>query len=167
MEFQLNAKFATLEEMLDFSNRLARNSAGTSLTTVLERINTMASQEVAQVIADMQAGFETLNAAQTRSGAALDRVLATLADMPARIQAAVDEAVAKGVSPEQVAALTALAGAVQGEVAEAQAEADRLEAAAPAPAPVNPNPNPEPAPADPAVVNPDEPAPVDPAAPTA
>lgn len=123
----------------------------------------MANQEVAGIISSMQAGFASLNEQQARSSAALDRVLGTLADMPNRIQAAVDAAVAAGVDPAQIAELTALQAAVATEVTEAQAEADRLEAAAPAPTPtpppvnpnpVNPNPNPEPAQPEPVINNP-------------
>lgn len=146
--YEFHATFATLDEMLEFANKIGKNTAGTNLTTILQRIDKMANTEVAGVISSMQAGFAQLNEAQARSGAALDRVLGLLADMPARIQSAVDAANAAGVDPAQIAALTALQAQVATEVAEAQAEATRLETAAPAvldvppPAPVNPNPNP-------------------------
>ena len=151
MKAKFSIDFENTAEMLDFVNRLGRNSAETNLQTVLERIEQMANTQIADLIASMQGNFDSLNAEQARAVAALDRVLAMQADMPARIQAAVDAAMANGVDEAQLAALTALGAQVQAEVAEARAEADRLEAAAPAPA--NPTPSPVPTPPAPPVVD--------------
>jgi outer membrane biosynthesis protein TonB len=146
VNLEFHATFDDLSEMLDFANKIGSNSAGTSLTTILNRINQMANTQIADLIASMQGSFDSLNAQQARSVAALDRLLAQQAEMPGRIQAAVDAAVASGVDESQIAALTALSEQVKTEVAEAQAEADKLEAASPAPAPA-PAPEPVPAPA--------------------
>lgn len=139
MDLKLKATFTDVPEMLAFMGRLHENPAETTnLQTILDRINQMANTQIADLISSMQGNFASLNAEQARAVAALDRVLAQQAEMPARIQAAVDAAMANGVDAEQIAALTALGDAVTQEVAEAKAEADKLEAASPPPAPATP-----------------------------
>lgn len=133
MQMKLTVDFSTIEEMLQFANNMQSGAAGVALNTVLQRIDTMANQEVASILADMRTGFERLDAAQAR-------VYAVLQDIPNRIQAAVDAALASGVSPEQIVELTALRDRVA-------AEADELAAAVPTASPTPPTPSPVPPPA--------------------